>query len=199
VFEAPVQSPLRVLIVDETPERAALIETRLIEAGCEVLGRLIGRADLRETIEALQPDVIIVDMECPDRDTLEDMSRMTQEQPRPTVMFVDRSDSESIRAAVQAGVSAYVVDGLTADRVRPILEVAIARFSEFQRLRRELETAKSTLEERKLVERAKGILMRSRGLSEDAAFRMLRKVAMDRRVPLVVVAREVVGAAELLA
>jgi response regulator NasT len=96
-------------------------------------------------------------------------------------------------------VSAYVVDGLTADRVRPILEVAIARFSEFQRLRRELETAKSTLEERKLVERAKGILMQSRGLSEDAAFRMLRKVAMDRRVPLVVVAREVVGAAELLA
>lgn len=194
-----MQSPLRVLIVDETPERAALIEAKLIEAGCHVLGSLIGRADLRETINQLQPDVIIIDMECPDRDTLEDMSRMTQEQPRPTVMFVDRSDSDSIRAAVQAGVSAYVVDGLGADRVRPILEVAIARFTEFQRLRSELESAKSTLEDRKLVERAKGILMTSRGLSEDAAFRMLRKVAMDRRVPLAVVAREVVGAAELLA
>lgn len=194
-----MSKPLRVLIVDETPERAALIEPRLVDAGCEVVGCVIGRADLSDTIDRLQPDVIIIDMECPDRDTLEDMSRMNQHQARPTVMFVDRSDSDAIRTAVQAGVSAYVVDGLGADRVRPILEVAIARFDEFQRLRRELETAKSSLADRKLIERAKGILMQHRGLSEEAAFRILRTVAMERRIPLAAVAREIVGAAELLA
>jgi response regulator NasT len=113
-------------------------------------------------------------------------------------MFVDRSDSESIRAAVQAGVSAFVVDGLSPERVRPILEVAIARFKEFQALRRELETARSTLEDRKVIERAKGILMKSRGLTEDEAFRLLRKIAMDRKLRLIAVAREIVGVAEIL-
>jgi response regulator NasT len=126
------------------------------------------------------------------------MSRITREQPRPTVMFVDRSDSESIRAAVQAGVSAYVVGGLTPERVRPVLEVAIARFNEFEALRRELESARSTLEDRKVIERAKGILMKSRRLDEDEAFRLLRKLAMDRKMRLAAVARELVAAAEVL-
>ena len=194
-----MHSALRVMIVDETPERAALIEAALVEGGCQVVGCVLGRADLQEKINEVQPDVIIIDMECPDRDALEDMSRITQQQSRPTVMFVDRSDSESIRAAVQAGVSAYVVDGLTAERVRPILEVAIARFNEFQKLRTELESVRTSLEERKVIERAKGILMKSRGLTEDAAFRLLRKIAMDRRTRVAAVAREVVAAAELLA
>lgn len=194
-----MQKPLRVMIVDETPERAALIEAALVEGGYEVVGCVFGRADLQEKINEVLPDVIIVDMESPDRDTLEDMSRIGRHTPRPTVMFVDRSDAESIRAAVQAGVSAYVVGGLSGDRVRPILEVAVARFHEFQRLRSELESAKTDLEERKVIERAKGILMKSRGLSEEEAFRMLRKAAMDRKVRLATVAREVVGAAELLA
>jgi response regulator NasT len=114
------------------------------------------------------------------------------------VIAVDRSDSESIRAAVQAGVSAYVVGGLSPERVRPVLEVAIARFNEFQALRRELESAKSSLEERKVIERAKGILMKSRRLAEDEAFRLMRKMAMDRKVRLADVAREVIAAAEIL-
>lgn len=189
---------MRVMIVDENAERARLITAELVATGCEVVACVTGFADLRQRVNEAQPDVIIIDMESPDRDTLEDMSRITRDQPRPTVMFVDRSDSDSIRAAVQAGVSAYVVGGLSPERVRPILEVAIARFNEFQTLRRELETAKSTLEERKVIERAKGILMHSRGLTEDAAFRLLRKIAMDRKMRLAAVAREVVAAAELL-
>jgi two-component system, response regulator / RNA-binding antiterminator len=194
-----VHSPIRVMIVDENEERAALLETGIRAGGYEVVARLIGRADLQEKIDEIQPDVIIIDMECPDRDTLEAMSYITRHQPRPTVIAVDRSDSESIRAAVQAGVSGYVVGGLSPERVRPVLEVAIARFNEFQALRRELEQAKSSLAERKVIERAKGILMKRRSLPEDEAFRVLRKMAMDRKARLAEVAREIVAAAELLA
>lgn len=193
-----MQSPIRVMIVDENDERAELIEAGVIQGGCEVVARLIGREDLQQTIHATQPDVILIDMECPDRDTLEDMSRITRDQPRAIVIAVDRSDSDSIRAAVQAGVSAYIVGGLSPERVRPVLEVAIARFNEYQALRRELQTAKSSLEERKIIERAKGILMKSRRLGEDDAFRLLRKMAMDRKTRLAEVAREVIAAAELL-
>lgn len=193
-----MQTPIRVLIVDENAERAALVERALGQSGCEVVARLGGRADLQARINAVQPDVIVIDMDCPDRDTLEDMSRISRDQPRPTVMFVDRSDSESIRAAVRAGVSAYVVGGLSAERVRTVLEVAIARFAEFQSLRSELASARSDLEERKVVERAKGILMKRRNLDEAEAFRLLRKMAMDRKARLADVARDVVAAAELL-
>jgi response regulator NasT len=193
-----VSPALRVIIVDERPERAALLEAALAEAGHRVVARLVGRADLADRVDELEPDVIVVDMECPDRDTLEDMSRISDRRPRPTVMFVDRSDSASIQAAVQAGVSAYVVGGLSAERVKSVLEVAIARFNEFQALRRELESARSSLAERKVIERAKGILMKHRGMDEEEAFRALRKMAMDKKVRLGAVAREVVAAAELL-
>ncbi|HZR80882.1 MAG TPA: ANTAR domain-containing protein [Candidatus Binatia bacterium] len=193
-----MQRPLRVMIVDDRPERAEILSAALAHAGYTVVARVGGRADLAQRVFEIQPDVIIVDMECPDRDTLEDMSRITRDRPCPTVMFVDRSDDDSIRAAVQAGVSAYVVGGLHAERVKPVLEVAIARFNEFQTLRRELATARSSLEERKVVERAKGILMKRRGMDEEAAFRALRKMAMDRKVRLATIAREVVAASELL-
>jgi two-component system, response regulator / RNA-binding antiterminator len=193
-----VQTSLRVMIVDEKVERAELLETALTAAGCDVVARLILGTDLQEKVNQAQPDVVIVDMECPDRDVLEHMSQITRNQPRPIVMFVDRSDSESIQAAVQAGVSAYVVGGLHADRVKPVVEVAIARFHEFQTLRRELESARSSLVDRKVIERAKGILMKHRGMAEEDAFRALRKMAMDRKIRLAAVAREVVAAAELL-
>lgn len=186
------------MIVDENEARAELIEAGITGAGFEVVGRIIGRADLRQAIEQVQPDVVIIDMECPDRDILEDMSLINRSHPRPMVMAVDRSDSASIRAAVQAGVSSYVVGGLSPERVRPVLEVAIARFQEFQSLRQELESAKSSLEERKVIERAKGIVMKRRRLSEEEAFRLLRKMAMDRKMRLADLARELVSAAELL-
>ena len=137
-------------------------------------------------------------MDSPDRDTLEDMQRITSEQPRPIVMFVDESDSESIRTAVRAGVAAYVVKGSSADRIRPVLEVAVARFEEFQALKSELARAQSTLADRKIIERAKGILMEKRGFSEEEAFRMLRKMAMNQGVRLAEVARHVLAAAEII-
>jgi response regulator NasT len=188
----------RIALVDENPERSGDLERALAAEGYEVVARLGGRDDLRARIAELAPDVIIVDMQSPDRDVLEDMQRIHQHQPRPIVMFVDESDGPSIRAAVRAGVSAYVVDGLRSRSVRPIVEVAIARFEEFQALRQELEEARESLEERRLVERAKGILMQRRGLAEDDAYRLLRKVAMDRQTKLAELARQVIAAAELL-
>jgi response regulator NasT len=189
---------LRIAIVDEKPERSDVLERALIEAGYEVVGRLSSRDDLRARIAALAPDVIIVDMQSPDRDVLEDMQRIHEEQPRPILMFVDESDSASIHAAVRAGVSAYVVDGLKSRSVRPIVEVAVARFEEFQALRSELDAARTSLADRKVIERAKGILMSRHGVSEDEAYHRLRKTAMDRNAKLADVARHVVEMAELL-
>lgn len=189
---------LRIALIDEKPERSGALERALVEAGYEVVVRLAGGDDLRARLAAAAPDVIIVDMESPDRDVLEDMHRLHRELPRPVVMFVDRSDSESIGAAVRAGVSAYVVDGLKARSVRPIVEVAIARFREFQALRSELETTRTRLEDRKVIERAKGLLMRRRGVGEEEAYRLLRKTAMDRNARIADVARHLIEMAELL-
>jgi two-component system, response regulator / RNA-binding antiterminator len=189
---------LRVALVDEKAERSSDLERALGEAGFEVVARLGGRDDLRSRIGELEPDVVIIDMQLPDRDVLEDMQRMHREQPRPIVMFVDESDSESIRVAVEAGVSAYVVDGLKARSVRPIIEVAIARFRAFQALRNELAAARISLAERKLIERAKGILMSRRGVNEEEAYQLLRKSAMDRNMKLVDVARQLIEMAEFL-
>src|SRR5512134_3144840 len=153
-----MDASLRIVLVDDKPERSGDLEQALVECGHRVVARLTSRDDLRARLAELAPDVVIVDMQSPDRDVLEDMQRIHREQPRPIVMFVDESDGPSIRAAVRAGVSAYVVDGLRSRSVRPIVEVAIARFEEFQALRQELEEARESLEERKLVDRAKGIL-----------------------------------------
>ena len=189
---------LRIALVDEKPERSNDLERALLEAGYEVVARLSGRDDLRASIAASLPDVIIVDMQSPDRDVFEDMQRIHAEEPRPILMFVDESDSESIHAAVRAGVSAYVVGSLESRSVRPIVEVAIARFEEFQALKSELEAARTSLADRKLIERAKGILMSRHRVSEDEAYHRLRRTAMDRSLKLADVARHVVEMAELL-
>jgi response regulator NasT len=192
------RDPIRIALVDEKPERSDDLERALVAEGYSVLARLSGGGGLRARIAELAPDVIIVDMQSPDRDVLEDMQRLQSETPRPIVMFVDQSDSDSIQAAVRAGVSAYVVDGLRSRSVRPIVEVAIARFRAFQALRDELDAARESLEERKLVERAKGILMSRRGVSEAEAYRLLRRAAMDRQQKLVEVARHLIAMADLL-
>jgi response regulator NasT len=193
-----VAGKLRIALVDEKPERSSALEAALVAEGYDVVARLGGSDDLRARLAELAPDVVIVDMQSPDRDVLEDMQRIHREAPRPIVMFVDESDGASIRAAVRAGVSAYVVDGLRSRSVRPIVEVAIARFEEFQALRHELEEALESLEERKLVDRAKGILMERRGVGEQEAYRLLRKAAMDRQVKLAELARQLIATAELL-
>ncbi len=196
--QSPSPERLRVMLVDETSGRAAILEQALSDAGCDVVARLHAGDDMFQAVGKTQPDVIIVDMESPDRDTLEHMRSISAEQPKPIVMFAESGDSETIAEAVRAGVSAYVVDGLSAGRIKPIMDVAIARFREFQALRKELEEAKSSLAERKDIERAKGLLMKQRGWTEDEAYQALRKLAMDRNLRLGEVAKNVISIAELL-
>lgn len=194
----PSESPLRVLLVDETFERAALLKHALQDAGCKIAAHVSASADLPGLVAELKPNLIILDTESPDRDTLENLCIINRDQPRPIVMFTHDDDSDKIRAAIRAGVSAYVVDGLKSERLRPIMDVAIARFNEFQAMRADLAKAESQLSERKDVERAKGILMKQHGWSEEEAYQALRKAAMDKGSRLADVARQLIEITELL-
>ena len=154
--------------------------------------------EVGRSIQATMPDVIVIDLENPKRDTLEHFFSLSRAIQRPIAMFVDRSDGAMIEKAVEAGVSAYVVDGLKKERVKPILDMAISRFNAFARLTRELEQARSELEDRKLIEQAKGILMRTRNLSEADAYALLRSTAMNQNRRMVDIAQSLVTAATLL-
>jgi response regulator NasT len=189
---------MRVLVVDESPESAGVLREGLRRAGCEVTASLRSAASLLATIAELGPDIIVIGTGSPSRGVLEHLAALARHTPRPVVMFASDSAPETIREAVRAGVSAYVVDGLDPDRVRAIIDVAVARFEDLQRLRDELAEANRKLAERKLVERAKGLLMRSRGLDEDAAYSLLRKLAMDRKLRIGEMARHLIDAADLL-
>ena len=191
-------SSLRILLIDEAPERASALETALEAAGHTVVARLANAADLTARIAASGAEVIIIDMNSPDRDTIESLREVTRERPRPILMFVDRSDESMITEAINAGVSAYVVDGLNPARVKPVLDVAIARFNQFQVLNDEIAKAKASLAERKVIERAKGILMRERKLSEEDAYRVLRSAAMEQNKRLAEVAESLISAAKML-
>lgn len=183
---------MRVLVVDESPERAELLREGLVRAGHEVTATLASPLALLKTIEQLTPDVIVIDMDSPSRDVLEHLVFVSQHTPRPVVMFSSDDAPETIRAATRAGVSAYVVDGLDTHRIKSIVEAAVARFEDFQGLRSQLADAQLKLVERKAVERAKGLLMKTRGLDEDAAYAALRKMAMDRNLKLVEAAQRVI-------
>jgi response regulator NasT len=193
-----IHSNLTVVVIDENAIRASIIEEGLREAGhlnVMVVHEVNGIA---RTIETLKPDVIIIDIENPNRDMMEHLFQLTRTVGRPIAMFVDRSDTAQIEAAMEAGVSAYVVDGLKKERVKSILDMAVSRFNAFSRLQRELAEAKSALEERKVVERAKGILMKMRGLSEEDAFALLRQTAMNEKKKMSEIAQSVVTAVGLL-
>jgi response regulator NasT len=189
---------MRILVVDESDERAALLREALTAAGHEVAASIASPLELLRAVETQRPDVIVIDTESPTRDVLEHVVIVSQSSPRPIVMFSSDAGGEAIREAVRAGVSAYVVDGLDASRVSSIVEVACARFEEFQRLRIELAEANLRLSERKLVERAKGLLMQSRGLSEDDAYHALRRLAMTKKQRLGETAQQLIDAADLL-
>lgn len=189
---------LRILIIDENRIRAAVIEEGLREAGHSAVTLVHDVSGIARRITEVNPDVIVIDLENPNRDMLENMFQLSRAVKRPIAMFVDRADTASIEAAVDAGVSAYIVDGLRKERVKPILQMAISRFNAFSRMARELEEARGELEGRKLVERAKGILMKSRGLSEEDAYALLRKTAMNQNRKLADVAQSLVTAADLL-
>lgn len=187
---------LNVMLVDRDAERSAILEQALREAGYSISAKVKEGEDLIAQVLLHQPDVIIIDMEDPGRDTLEQMREIGRHQPKPIVLFSDKRDADYIRQAVQAGVSAYVVDGLSSERVLPIVEVALARFREFQALRGELAEAKNQLAERKVIEQAKGLLMQRKGLSEAQAYQLLRKAAMDRNTRLAEVARFLIALEE---
>ena len=189
---------LSILIIDENRIRASIIEDGLREAGHARVSVIHDVNEVARTIQATLPDVIVIDLENPKRDTLEHFFSLSRAIRRPIAMFVDRSDGAMSATAVEAGVSAYVVDGLKKERVKPILDMAISRFNAFARLTRELEQARSELEDRKLIEQAKGILMRTRHLSEADAYTLLRSTAMNQNRRMVDIAQSLVTAATLL-
>ena len=193
-----MHSDLTVLVIDENAIRASIIEEGLREAGHRRVTVVHEVNGIARIIENLKPDVIIIDLENPNRDMMEHLFQLTRTVGRPIAMFVDRSDTASIEAAVDAGVSAYIVNGLKKERVKPILDMAVSRFNAFSRLQRELADARSALEERKVIERAKGIMMKMRGLSEEEAFALLRQTAMNEKKKLSDIAQSVVTAAGLL-
>jgi response regulator NasT len=197
-IEAMVRSPLAVLVIDENRIRASIIEAGLREAGHERVTIIHDVIGIARRIAEIEPDVIVIDLENPTRDMLESMFQLSRAVRRPIAMFVDRSDQASIEAAVDAGVSAYVVDGLRQERVKPILDMAVSRFNAFSRMARELEEVRGELENRKVIDRAKGILMKSRGLTEEAAYALLRKTAMNQNRKISDIAQSLVTAAGLL-
>ncbi|GGH13045.1 two-component system response regulator [Alsobacter metallidurans] len=188
----------RIVIIDQSPVRRAILAEGLREGGYTDVIHLEGTERMVERIVATEPDVIVIDLESPSRDVLEQMFQVSRAVPRPVAMFVDQSDTAMINAAIDAGVSAYVVDGLRKDRVKPILDMCISRFNAFSRLRGELEQAKSQLADRKVIDRAKGILMKAKGVTEEEAYALLRKTAMNDKKKLAEIAQSVVTAAELL-
>jgi two-component system, response regulator / RNA-binding antiterminator len=198
------QRPLRILIIDENAVRAAILEDGLrvasAEGGADALEvhYIRDMANLLPRIVAVDPDVLLIDLENPSRDTLEQMFQVSRLARRPIAMFVDKSDTATVQAAIDAGVSAYVVDGLRKERVRAILDVTISRFHAFDRLQGELRAAKSALEDRKIIGQAKGILMKQRGCSEEEAYVLLRRTAMNQNRKIAELARSLVAAAALL-
>lgn len=189
---------MKVLIVDESPERAQTVQHGLALAGHDCALHMASALELPGTVERLKPDVIVIGEDSPTRDTLEHIAITTGDSPRPIVMFVDDDREEGFRDALRAGVSAYIVDGLEPTRIKSIVDVAVARFEEHRKLVEELETARTKLAERGLVERAKGLLMKHKNLSEDEAFRMMRNLAMQKQKRLGEIAEQVIAAAEIL-
>jgi response regulator NasT len=189
---------LSIAIIDENQLRAAILEDGLRASGVETVTVIRDRVNLMRKLVMIDPDVVIIDLENPSRDELEQMFQVSRVVARPVAMFVDQSDSAMIEAAVDAGVSAYVVDGLKGERIKAVVDMAISRFNAFSRLKTELDVARSELADRKVIDQAKGILMKSRGLTEQEAYELMRKTAMNQNQKLAEIAKSVVIAAGLL-
>ena len=188
---------LKIVIVDESAIRSAILEEGLREAGYAHVVRLAETTNLLARIYSIDPDVILIDLENPSRDILEQMFQVSRVVRRPVAMFVDQTDTASIQAAIEAGVSAYIVDGLKKQRVKHIIDMCISRFNAFSRLQSELDQARSALAERKLIDRAKGVLMKAKNLTEEDAYALMRRTAMNENKKIVAIAQSVLTAAEL--
>ena len=196
--DAGASAPLRVLLIDDGSRHVALINEELTRQGHLVVGVVDSALLIHDCVLRLQPDIVIVDSESPTRDTLEHLGAVSERCPRPVVVFSQNDDAAPMQQALQAGVSAYVIDGLNPKRLLPVLQVAIARFAQDRALRGQLESAQAQLSERKGIDRAKGILMKEFGLDESQAYAHLRKLAMDRGQKLAAVAERVIDAQGLL-
>lgn len=207
----PGPAPLRIVVVNtvihEEGERAALAEQvrrgqalriGLLESGYDIVASLPADIYLPERIAQLQPDMIIVDAESSARDVLEHIVIATRDERRPIVMFTEDADTSSMDAAMAAGVSAYVVSGLSPERVKPVLNVALARFRQDQKLLAELNETRLKLAERKVVDRAKGLLMKKQSLSEEEAYQKLRQMAMNKKMKLADIAQRIIDVEDLL-
>ncbi len=189
---------LKILVIDTDALRGSVIEDGLRDAGYSDVTVVTDMNNLVRRIAELEPDVIFIDLENPNRDMLEHMFAVSRSVQRPVAMFVDQSDTSMIEAAVDAGVSTYIVDGLKKERVKPILDMTISRFNAVNRLREELEATRGELADRKVIDRAKGILMKMRGLSEDEAYKLLRKTAMDQNRRVAEVAESLITSVGML-
>lgn len=192
------ESSPKIVIVDESPIRAAILEEGLREAGYTEVVHIREMQSLLSRIYALDPDIIVIDLENPSRDVLEQMFQVSRAVRRPIAMFVDQSDAASIQASVEAGVSAYIVDGLKKERIKPILDLCVSRFNAFAKLQDELDRTKHALEERKVIDRAKGILMKLKGLTEEEAYVLMRSTAMREKKKIGEIAQSILTASELL-
>ncbi|TJY58169.1 response regulator [Sinimarinibacterium sp. CAU 1509] len=189
---------LRVMLVDDDAERLDLMQQAMDASGHRVVARLSSRDDMSLAVDRHRPDVILVDVDAPSRDTLESLGQVTRDRPRPIVLFASQTDPDTTRRAIRAGVSAYVVDGMSPARLKSVIEVAIARFDEHQALRREIENNKIRLADRCDVESAKAMLMQRRKLSESDAYELLRTIAMSRKLKIGDAARALLTVTELL-
>ncbi|MAL92807.1 MAG: response regulator [Pseudomonas sp.] len=189
---------LRILLIDDTPRKIGRLKSALIEAGFEVIDESGLTIDLPERVEAIRPDVVLIDTDSPGRDVLEQVVLVSRDQPRPIVMFTDDSDPDAMRQAIRAGVSAYIVEGIQAQRLKPILDVAMARFESDQAIRAQLQAREQQLAERKRIELAKGMLMKMRNCKEEEAYPLMRRQAMSRQQKLIQVAEQIIAMNELL-
>ena len=191
-------SSFKIVIVDESPIRAAILKEGLRDAGFTSVEHIPEMHHLLARIYRIDPDVILIDLENPSRDVLEQMFQVSRAVRRPIAMFVDQSDAASIQQSVEAGVSAYIVDGLKKERIKPILDLCISRFNAFSKLQDELDRTKSALEDRKILDRAKGLLMKAKGLTEEEAYVLIRSTAMREKKKIGEIAQSIITAAELL-
>ncbi|MCU7843349.1 MAG: ANTAR domain-containing protein [Candidatus Thiodiazotropha sp. (ex Monitilora ramsayi)] len=190
--------PLRVMLVDDKSDRREMLDLALQDVDCTLVACVSGDEDLLSAVDGCNPDVILIDIEAPGRDTLESLESVQSTVPRPMVMFSQDDNNQTIRRATQAGVSAYVVDGLQTQRVRPIIDAAVARFQHFNHLESELQKARQQLNDRKTIDKAKGIIMQQRGLTEEQAYQAMRKLAMDTNRKVAEVAQSIIEAASIL-
>ncbi len=189
---------LRVLLIDDTPRKVGRLRSALIEAGFDVIDESGLTIDLPERVEATRPDVILIDTDSPGRDVMEQVVVVSRDQPRPIVMFTDDDNPDAMRQAIRAGVSAYIVEGIQAQRLKPILDVAMARFESDQAIRAQLHARDQQLAERKRIELAKGMLMKMKHCNEEEAYTLMRRQAMSRQQKLIQVAEQIIAMNDLL-